>query len=251
MVIQFFKNLGLMVANIALGIGNAIAAVASNIMTAFHNAICSVQAWWYDLLSTVLTVVEGICEALNKLPFVEFDYSGISQAADDYAAKSAEAAGNKEDYTSIADAFNEGMSTFDTFQDGWVDDAYSAGAAWGDGIQNSISDSITDAFDSSSIEIPNQQDYTAQFNGMNDSLDTIATDTGGISDAMDITQEDLKYMRDAAEQDAVNRFTIAEVKIEQTNNNNVSSDMDLDGVVSGLTDAVNEAVDIMTEGVHE
>lgn len=250
-VIQFFKNLGLMVANIALGIGNAIAAVASNIMTAFHNAICSVQAWWYDLLSTVLTVVEGICEALNKLPFVEFDYSGISQAADDYAAKSAEAAGNKEDYTSIADAFNEGMSTFDTFQDGWVNDAYSAGAAWGDGIQNSISDSITDAFDSSSIEIPNQQDYTAQFNGMNDSLDTIATDTGGISDAMDITEEDLKYLRDIAEQEAVNRFTTAEIKIEQTNNNNVSSDMDLDGVVSGLTDAVNEAVDIITEGVHE
>lgn len=250
-VIQFFKNLGLMVANIALGIGNAIAAVASNIMTAFHNAICSVQSWWYDLLSTVLTVVEGICEALNKLPFVEFDYSGISQAADDYAAKSAEAAGNKEDYTSISDAFNEGMSTFDTFQDGWVDDAYSAGAAWGDGIQNSISDSITDAFDSSSIEIPNPEDYTAQFSGMNDSLDTIAADTGGISDAMDITEEDLKYLRDIAEQEAVNRFTTAEIKIEQTNNNNISSDMDLDGVVSGLTDAVNEAVDIMTEGVHE
>ena len=46
-VIQFFKNLGLTVANIALGIGNAIAALGSNIMTAFHNAICSVQAWWY------------------------------------------------------------------------------------------------------------------------------------------------------------------------------------------------------------
>ena len=41
-VIQFFKNLGLTVANIALGIGNAIAALASNMMTAFHNAICSV-----------------------------------------------------------------------------------------------------------------------------------------------------------------------------------------------------------------
>ncbi len=86
-VIQFFKNLGLSVANIALGIGNAIAALGSNIMTAFHNAIASVQSWWYDLLATALTVVEGICEALNKLPFVEFDYSGISSAADDYAAK--------------------------------------------------------------------------------------------------------------------------------------------------------------------
>lgn len=115
-VIQFFKNLGLTVANIALGIGNAIAALGSNIMTAFHNAICSVQAWWYDLLSTCLSVIESICAALNKLPFVEFDYSGISNAADDYAAKAAEAAGNKEDYTSISDAFNDGFQPLTRFK---------------------------------------------------------------------------------------------------------------------------------------
>lgn len=47
------------------------------------------------------------------------------------------------------------------------------------------------------------------------------------------------------------RIGMAEITIEQTNNNNVSGSMDLDGVVSGLTDAVNEAVDIITEGVHE
>lgn len=105
-VIQFFKNLGLTVANIALGIGNAIAALASNMMTAFHNAICSVQSWFYNLLSTALSVIEGICSALNKLPFVEFDYSGISSAADDYAAKASEAAGNKEDYQSISDQYS-------------------------------------------------------------------------------------------------------------------------------------------------
>lgn len=130
-VIQFFKNLGLTVANIALGIGNAIAALASNMMTAFHNAICNVQSWFYNLLSTALSVIEGICSALNKLPFVEFDYSGISSAADDYAAKASEAAGNKEDYQSISDAFNEGFTTFDAFQDGWASDAFNAGAAWG------------------------------------------------------------------------------------------------------------------------
>ena len=141
-MIQFFKNLGLTVANIALGIGNAIAALGSNIMTAFHNAICSVQAWWYDLLSTCLSVIESICAALNKLPFVEFDYSGISNAADDYAAKAAEAAGNKEDYTSISDAFNDGFSTFDTFQDGWAADAFDAGASWGDGVADEGADGL-------------------------------------------------------------------------------------------------------------
>ncbi len=67
---------------------------------------------------------------------------------------------------------------------------------------------------------------------------------------MDIAQEDLKYLRDIAEQEAVNRYTLAEVKVEQTNHNNINGSMDLDGVVSGLTDAVNEAVANITEGVH-
>ena len=162
-VIQFFKNLGLTVANIALGIGNAIAALASNMMTAFHNAICSVQSWFYNLLSTALSVIEGICSALNKLPFVEFDYSGISSAADDYAAKASEAAGNKEDYQSISDAFNEGFTTFDAFQDGWASDAFNAGAAWGDGIADKVSNfSLSDVF--GQTDIPNVGDYTSGFN---------------------------------------------------------------------------------------
>ena len=82
-VIQFFKNLGLTVANIALGIGNAIAALASNMMTAFHNAICNVQSWFYNLLSTACSVIENIAAALNKNPFLRFDNSLIRSAADD------------------------------------------------------------------------------------------------------------------------------------------------------------------------
>lgn len=256
-VIQFFKNLGLTVANIALGIGNAIAALGSNIMTAFHNAICSVQSWWYDLLSTVLNVVAGICEALNKLPFVEFDYSGITSAADEYAAKSAEAAGNKEDYTSISDAFNDGFSTFDTFQDGWAADAFNAGASWGDGVADAVSNfSLSDVF--GSTDIPNVSDYTSGFSdaianaGIGDNLDNIAGDTGAIKDSMDITQEELKYMRDIAEQDAINRFTTAEINIDQSGmQNNINNGDDIDGFMTKLTDSVSEAVDNMTEGVHE
>lgn len=252
-VIQFFKNLGLTVANIALGIGNAIAALASNIMTTFHNAICSVQSWFYNLLSTALSVIEGICSALNKLPFVEFDYSGISSAADDYAAKASEAAGNKEDYQSISDAFNEGFTTFDAFQDGWASDAFNAGAAWGDGIADKVSNfSLSDVF--GQTDIPNVGDYTSGFNdaiansGVGDSIGNIDDNTGKIKDSLDITEEDLKYLRDIAEQEAINRFTTAEVTINQTNNNNVSSDTDLDGFITALDDAMGEAIDEVTNG---
>lgn len=252
-VIQFFKNLGLTVANIALGIGNAIAALASNMMTAFHNAICSVQSWFYNLLSTALSVIEGICAALNKLPFVEFDYSGISSAADDYAAKASEAAGNKEDYQSISDAFNEGFTTFDAFQDGWASDAFNAGAAWGDGVADKVSNfSLSDVF--GQTDIPNVGDYTSGFNdaiansGVGDSIGNIDDNTGKIKDSLDVTEEDLKYLRDIAEQESINRFTTAEVTINQTNNNNVSSDTDLDGFITALDDAMGEAIDEVTNG---
>lgn len=256
-VIQFFKNLGLTVANIALGIGNAIAALASNMMTAFHNAICSVQSWFYNLLSTALSVIEGICSALNKLPFVEFDYSGISSAADDYAAKASEAAGNKEDYQSISDAFNEGFTTFDAFQDGWASDAFNAGAAWGDGIADKVSNfSLSDVF--GQTDIPNVGNYTSGFNdaiansGVGDSIGNIDDNTGKIKDSLDVTEEDLKYLRDIAEQEAINRFTTAEINVDMSGmQNTVNSGDDIDGFMTKLTDSVNEAVDNMTEGVHE
>ena len=71
-----------------------------------------------------------------------------------------------------------------------------------------------------------------------------------MTDTMDITGEELKYLRDIAEQEAINRFTTAEISIEQTNHNTIRNGLDLDGVISGMTDAVNEAIYISTEGVH-
>lgn len=256
-VIQFFKNLGLTVANIALGIGNAVAALASNMMTAFHNAICNVQSWFYNLLSTACSVIESIAAALNKLPFVSFDYSGISSAADDYAAKASEAGGNKEDYQSISDAFNEGFTTFDAFQDGWASNAFNAGAAWGDGIADKVSNfSLSDVF--GQTDIPNVSDYTSGFNdaiansGVGDSVGSIDDNTGKIKDSLEVSEEDLKYLRDIAEQEAINRFTTAEINVDMSGmQNTVNSGDDIDGFMTKLTDSVNEAVDNMTEGVHE
>jgi len=252
-VIQFFKNLGLSVANIALGIGNAIAALASNMMTAFHNAICNVQSWFYNLLSTALTVIEGICAALNKLPFVEFDYSGISSAADDYASKAAEAAGNKEDYKSIGDAFNEGMSTFDTFQDGWAEDAFNAGASWGDGV----ADKVSGMFSMDNIDLTGGVDTSMLSNDFANNAAQTAANTadtadsaGRIADSVDISKENLKYLRDIAETEAINRFTTAEIEVTMNNNNTVSSDMDIDGMVDHLSAGVLEAMEQAAEGVH-
>ena len=259
-VIQAVWNAMLVVANVAIGIWDALGACCYNIGTAFYNVVAHIKGWFYSLLSTVLTVIGNICAALNKLPFIEFDYSGVTDKAEEYAAKSKKAHESVKEYKSITDAFNKGFHTFDTFQEGWASEAFHAGAAWGDSIANKFSNLFgkdkepsperEEHFEDSGRGAGGIGDSGIGADGIGDNVDNIAGNTESIADGMEITEEDLKYLRDIAEQETINRFTTAEIVIEQTNHNTVSGKMDLDGIVSGLTDAANEAVFMIAEGVH-
>ena len=84
-------------------------------------------------------------------------------------------------------------------------------------------------------------DYTGQ----------TAANTGAAADALSTSTEELAYLRDIAERDAINRFTTAEVKIDMTGmTNRIEGGADLDGVISVLTDGFTEALLTAAEGVH-
>lgn len=209
-VIQFFKNLGLMVANIALAIGNAIGALASNMMTAFGNAIKSIQAWFWGLLETGTNVILGITEMLNKLPFVDIDTKGLTSAAKKYAKKKADAEDSKEEYKNIADEFNKGMSTFEAFGDGWVSDAFNDGKAWGDNAAASIADAVG-SFDPSAMLdsiMPDMDQTQPDMSGYDYSsmIDPngnlpVSIEADKTSNEVDISDEDLKLLKDIATKD--------------------------------------------------
>lgn len=78
-----------------------------------------------------------------------------------------------------------------------------------------------------------------------------AANTGKMKDSLDITEEDLKYLRDIAEQEVINRYTTAEIKFDMTNHNNVSSNMDLDGMTNYLRDTLVETMQVAAEKVHK
>ena len=240
--------------NVISGAVAVVFAACSNIGTAFHNTIANVQGWFFGLLSTALTVVEGICAALNKLPFVEFDYSGISAQADEYAAKSAEAYGSVEEYESIGDAWGSAWS------DNWAADAFQAGAAWGDGI----ADKVGGFFDSMGYTPGSMDDLMEKYggayslgtdsfamDGLGGDVSDIAGNTGSMAKSLVIGGEELEYLRDIAERDAINRFTTAEVKIDLTGmTNKIEGTTDIDGIIRELTDGFTEALVTAAEGVH-
>lgn len=260
-VVGFFKNLWLFLKDFALGIGEALKAIAENIGIFFSNTIAGIQSWFYNLLSTALTVVDGICKALNNLPFVEFDYSGITGAASDYAAKAAEADAKKKEYVDVSDAFDKGMGTYDFNPDGWASKAFASAAAWGDS-------KVSGLFKSDQKEDPAIEDYMPQglgdfgaqgfgSDGLGNTMDGIygstgdtAENTAAMADAMEMSEEDLSLLRDIAEREAINRFTTAEIKVDMINNNSLATNMDLDGMVNVLESKVTQALMSSAEGVH-
>ncbi|ENY8913869.1 tape measure protein [Clostridioides difficile] len=76
-----------------------------------------------------------------------------------------------------------------------------------------------------------------------------AGNTAKMAKTMDKSQEDLKYLRDIAEQEVINRFTGVNIKIDMNNTNNISKDTDLDGIVNVLTEKLNDAMAVSTEGI--
>jgi hypothetical protein len=87
-----------------------------------------------------------------------------------------------------------------------------------------------------------------------DQLKGMAGDIGDIktnTDALEITSEHLKYLRDAAEQEVINRFTTAEIRVDMGGvTNNVNQNMDLDGVIDYMVTGAKEAMERVAEGVH-
>lgn len=125
--------------------------------------------------------------------------------------------------------------------------AYNAGVKWGD----SVTDKVNTVFGNKPSTPKNLG--TKEATKVNEVANNTANTAAGVNalkDSVDISNEQLQHMRDIAEQEVINRYTTAEIKVDMTNNNNISKDIDIDDFISRVADGVNEAMKISAEGVH-
>ena len=195
-----------------------------------------------NMINGAIDIINKFIGVLNKIPGVSIDAIehvtfATTAAAENEAAKSARAA-------DLA-AYESELVSAKAGRDAHIDSLKAELNSSVDALQAAYAQAKADAAADSSAE------QTA--------LDGIGADTAGINDSagsaaasLKETTEDLKYMRDLAEQEAINRFTTAEVKIDMTGmTNRIDSDMDLDGVLNTLTEGFAEALEVAAEGVHE
>ena len=234
----FVWNLFLGVLDIVLAVVNWMynkwAAFANFFANVFNDPIGSIIRLFGDLADNVLGILENIAKAIDKVfgsnlaGAVQGWRSGLGGMVEDFANKHGSGK-----YEKVVEELN--LSSESLGLSRWAyGDAYNTGYDWGANIGGS---------DAGTFE-----DLLGDVNSSN--LAETAENTGKTAKALDITNEDLKYLRDIAETEVINRFTTAEIKVDMTNNNNISKDMDLDGVVEYLVIGVNEAMEKAAEGVH-
>lgn len=250
--LAFIGNLFIGAVNTIIGIGVTLWNLIANFVNAFalifNNPIAGIEALFLSLFNFIVEVIESAARMLDAV-FGSSLADAVAGFQNKVQAK-VDAVISENGGSEILKTVDMSDYQFNRFDYG---DAWNSGYNFGEKIDDKISNfSLSDIF--GKTDIPNPDDYISGFSdaiansGAGGNLDSIADDTSAIKDSVDITDEDLKYLRDIAEQEAINRFTTAEIKLDMTNNNNVSSNADLDGIVDGMTTKVLEALEIVREG---
>jgi len=241
--VAFIWNLFIGLLDLVLGVVNAMVnpwiSFANFFANLFNDPIGAIVHLFGDMADSILGIIESIAKALDKVfgsnlaGAVQGWRSGLNSMVESVANQY----GNGS-YEKVAEELN--LSSESLGLSRWAyGDAYNTGYGWGEGIENSVSDMFGGG-----------TDFDYDLDSLKDSAANTANNTGSIKDSISASEEDLKYLRDLAEQESVNRFTTAEIKVDMTNNNNINSNMDLDGVVDYLVTGLNEAMEKAAEGVH-
>ncbi|MCC0665362.1 tape measure protein [Clostridioides sp. ZZV15-6597] len=210
-------------ADAVLGI---IRSIASAFDTVFGSNLADAVSGWQDTLQGWTDKVAGEAKIKvermdpNKLHFDRFNYGKAWDAGYKWGDKLETNIKDKFDISKIAEDAKKKLGLDDLW-----DKKYGLGEGIGSaGLNSPLNDAAKGAKDT-------------------------AGNTAKMAKTMDKSQEDLKYLRDIAEQETINRFTGVNIKIDMNNTNNISRDTDLDGIVNVLTEKLNDAMVVSAEGI--
>lgn len=253
-LVGVFATAGAFIGNTVIGVVNAvitwfvtlwnfIAAFANFFANVFNDPVAAIEHLFLNLFNCILDIVSGAADLIDKITG-----SNLSGSIDGFQNKVNKWAQNKipeqKEYVKTLDPDKYTINKRIAYGD-----AYKAGYDWGKNLGKSKK------VKTPKVKNPKIPDYgkivkdpsstaTAANTGKT------AANTAKTANSVSATQEDLSYLRDIAEQEAINQITSPIINVEMTNNNTVNSGMDLDGISSMLRSKVEEEMYASAEGVY-
>lgn len=136
-------------------------------------------------------------------------------------------------------------------------DAYAQGYEWGTSGANWLSDKLSGLGDKLGFNFDEKllDPYDPSYALGSDydpskALKGIKGDTGKLADGMDLTNDDLEYLRRIADMEWKKEFTTANITVDMSNYNTINGDGDLDGIVTKLSDKLREELNVLADGVY-
>lgn len=239
----FLINLVLGVVNFVIGLGvelyNLIATFANFFANVFNDPVGAIINLFAGMFDFILGIVESAASLIDTVLGTDMS-SAVAGFRNTVATKVEEIVGDQVEVMEKLDASDYQIQRIE------YGDAWAAGNDLGKGIE----DAVGGLFD---FDLGTGEDYGAGFtmDDIANSAALTAENTGATADALTASNEELAYLRDIAEREAINRFTTAEVRIDMTGmTNRIEGNADLDGVISELTNGFTEALVTAAEGVH-
>ena len=215
------------------------------------------------MLSILQTIASGIDAIFgsNLSSAVQGWRDNLSTKADDLANKWG--SGTYEEKSAMADKVDGLLSDISTKVLWDTSDAFNTGYSWGEAGGQWISDKvggIGDMISNLGGGLPKADDPSYSLgdaydpSGIEDDIANGLDKLGNIDEntkSMELTQEDLEYLRKIAEQEWKKEYTTANITLDVTNNNSVNSELDIGGIATKITDMVYEEMGYLANGVYE
>lgn len=225
---------------------NPIAGVVEWIVNAFNGGFNSIGDAFLNLLGKLTSWLLGFAKSASKILDAVFN-TDIAGTLGSLQTKLESMGKNENAVTFKLQAPK--LKTVDTSK------AFNAGATVGDNL-NKRMDSVfkTDTPNTNNATVNAVNANTSAVNRASNSANAIngetAKNTKATKKSIDISNQNLEYMRDIAEKEAINKFTTAEIKVDMKNNNTINNGLDLNTVIKQLSNGVREAMQVSASGVY-
>lgn len=222
---------------------NIFAEFANFIGNFMNDPAAALRVLFYNLaiyvVNKVYEMAKSIEKLVNAIPGVQIDITGKLERIK---------LGLEADVREIKDesGWKEYVKKKEKIDYG---DAYKTGYEGGEKFGGKVKGAFDDIKDSFS-GIGDNSSIPGTMEGIYNNTGNTAGNTAKMADSMDAMDEDLKYMRDAAEQEIINRFTLAELKVDVKNNNTLTKKTDFDDMGRALSVFTGEFLAAAAEGGH-